>query len=219
MKSRVRRLLDPPSNTRKTFSVSMNSEQMEMVDKLALFFAEKTGQKVSRNQMIEEAVGGFIDDSMEVIREKFDMDIRMIPLAELEHNRYQGITDVTELDTVIVPAKDNDLYREAFFIKRRWRNVRIVEEKLQCMRYLAVYVGAPTSGITHVAQIASYHKDPDNPGRYTIELVDTPQPLPNIVVAGDPAAAAGMRSCRYTAINILRRAHTIQELFEPMTDE
>lgn len=219
MKSRVRRLLEPTEKTRKTFSVSMSSEQMEMVDKLALFFAEKTGQKFSRNQMIEEAVGGFIDDSMEVIREQFDMDIRFIPLAELERSHNLRCTNVTELDTVIVPARDNDDYRENFFLQRKWCNVRILEEKLQCMRYLAVYVGAPTSGITHVAQIANYQKDPENPSRFVIHFSDTPQPLPNIVVAGDPAAAAGMRSCRYTAIDILRRAHTIQELFEPVAED
>lgn len=216
MKGRVRRLLQPAVLRRKTFSVTMDSNQVEMVDKLALFFGEKTGQKISRNQMIEEAVGGFIDDSAEVIQEQFDMDIRTVTIAELERGRRSNATDVAELDTLIVPARDNAAYREDFFVRHVWSNVRVVEEKLQCMRYLAVYVGAPTSAITHYAPIGSYRKDPQNPGRYSILLEGNPQPLPQRVEAGDPGAAAGMRSCRYTAFYLLCRARSLQDLFEPL---
>jgi len=216
MKGRVRRLLQPAVMRRKTFSVSMDSNQVDMVDKLALFFGGKTGQKISRNQMIEEAVGGFIDDSAEVIREQFDMDIRTITIAELERNRRAGATDVAELDTLIVPARDNAVYREDFFVRRVWNNVRVVEEKLQCMRYLAVYVGAPTSAITHYAPIMSYRRDSQNPGRFSILLEGEPLPLPRHVEAGDPGAAAGMRSCRYTAFHLLCQARNLQDLFEPL---
>lgn len=218
MKSRVRRLLQPAGATRKTYSVTMGSDQVEMIDKLALFFGRETGQKISRNQLIEEAVGGFIDDSMEIIRETYDMDIRCIPLAALDRSSSLDVTNVAELDTVILPAKDNAQYREDFFVRRQWGNIRIVEEKLACMRYLAIYVGAPTSGITHYAGIASYQRDPDHSGRYMILLDGAPQALQHTVAAGDPSLAAGMRSCRYTALHVLQCARSLQDLFAPFSE-
>ena len=214
MKSRVIQLLEPAHSFRKTLSVSMDSRQMEMIDKLALFFSEKSGQKLSRNQVIEQALDGFIDVSVEVIQQQFEMDIRMITLAELNRNQNVCTIDVTELDTVIVPAKDNDAYHNAFFRRNEWRNVRIREDKLRQIHYFAVYVGAPTSGITHYAKITDYHHDEDNPGRYVIRF-EEPEPLPQTVEAEDSTTAAGMRSCRYTALFLLQRAHTIRELFSP----
>lgn len=216
MKSRVKKLLQPTSGVRKTYSISVDMDQMEMLDKLAAFFAEKTGHKVSRSQIIEEAIGGFIDDSMEVIRDAYDMDFRMIPVATLERNHDIEITDVVEMDTIIVPAQYGQRYRDAFFQRRRWGNIRAVEEKLECMRYMAVYVGKPTSGITHYAEIAAYGADPEHEGRFVVELEGVPKALPQTVEATDAKSAAGMRSCRCTSLHLLKQSRTLYDLFESM---
>jgi hypothetical protein len=65
-----------------------------------------------------------------------------------------GPLDVSDIDTVVVPAQDEG-FEQVFMGEDRWYKVRIHGRMIPKLKYAAVYRVAPTSAITHVAPISS----------------------------------------------------------------
>jgi hypothetical protein len=65
-----------------------------------------------------------------------------------------GPLDVSDIDTVVVPAQDEG-FEQVFMGEDRWYKVRIHGSMIPKLKYAAVYRVAPTSAITHVAPISS----------------------------------------------------------------
>ncbi|MGH8245822.1 MAG: hypothetical protein ACREUU_05250, partial [Gammaproteobacteria bacterium] len=74
--------------------------------------------------------------------------------AGSESNAKFEPADPSELDTIVVPARD-DGFHETFLGQNRWHAVRIHGAMRPQIRYLAVYRVAPMSAITHVAPVKS----------------------------------------------------------------
>jgi hypothetical protein len=62
--------------------------------------------------------------------------------------------DPSELDTIVVPARD-DGFDEAFLGEDRWWAIRIHSTMISKIKYIAGYRVAPISAITHIAPVAS----------------------------------------------------------------
>ena len=62
--------------------------------------------------------------------------------------------DPSELDTVVVPARE-DGFIETFLGENRWYAIRIHSSMIPKIKYIAAYRVAPVSAITHIAQVAS----------------------------------------------------------------
>lgn len=56
-------------------------------------------------------------------------------------------------DTVVFPAHEEG-FRETFLDENKWYYVRIRKDRIPNLKYIAIYVGAPVSKITHYAKIA-----------------------------------------------------------------
>ena len=211
MKNRVAKILRQPARTRRMMSVTLDSEQMEMVEKLSLFFTCKTNRAFSKRHVVEEAVRAFTEESAEYISEAYDFDIRSVTLTEMQQYQGCGNVMVAAFDTVILPAKDNENCRRALFEEHAWYPVQLSSEKLAHIQYLAIYIGAPCSGITHYARITSYEPAPGMPEKQLLRF-EPPEELPFKLCLGG-MHAAGLRKPRYTTLSLLLEARTIEDLF------
>ena len=64
-----------------------------------------------------------------------------------------GSVDVSDLDTVIVPAHDEG-FKQVFLGEDRWYKVRIHGSMSPKLKHIAAYRTAPVSAITHVDPLA-----------------------------------------------------------------
>lgn len=211
MKSHVAKILRRPVRERRMMSVALDGEQMELVEKLSLFFSRETSRAFSKNQVVEEAVRAFTDESAEYISERYDLDIRSATLTEMREYKRNTSVGIASFDTVVFPAKDNDSARLRLFEECAWYPVQLDRDKLEKIRYVAFYIGAPTSGITHYAHISAREPIPGEPRKYKL-IFEPPEELPHTVELGG-LSAAGMRRPRYTTLALLLEAVTMDELF------
>lgn len=65
--------------------------------------------------------------------------------------------DVGELDTIVVPARE-DGFNEEFLKSKRLFAIRISSAMIDKIKYIAAYQVAPVSGITHVAEVDRIEK-------------------------------------------------------------
>lgn len=210
MKSHVAKILKRPIRSRRMMSVALDGEQMELVEKLSLFFSRETSRPFSKNQVVEEAVRAFTDESAEYIAEQYSMDIRSVTLTEMRDYKRSTSVNIAAFDAVVFPARDNPAAREKIFTERAWYPVSLDKEKLEKIRYAAFYIGAPTSGVTHYAHITAY--EPLDGGAGFKLFFDEPEELPEKIESGDPHSSAPRRP-RYTTLALLLEARTIDELF------
>ena len=69
-------------------------------------------------------------------------------------------SDADELDTIIVPARE-DGFNEEFLKNDRWYAIRISSAMIDKIKYIAAYQVAPISGITYVAEVDRIEKYKD----------------------------------------------------------
>lgn len=69
-------------------------------------------------------------------------------------------TDADELDTIVVPAREEG-FQEEFINNERWYSIRISSTMLEKIKYIAAYQVQPISGITHIAEVERIEKYKD----------------------------------------------------------
>ena len=65
--------------------------------------------------------------------------------------------DVDELDTIVVPARE-DGFEDEFLKNSRWFAIRISGAMIDKIKYIAAYQVAPVSGITYIAEVERIEK-------------------------------------------------------------
>ena len=89
--------------------------------------------------------------------------------VNIEYEEKQEETPQKDVpDTLIVPAREEG-FQETFIGKDCWHAVRIADDKLDIIKYIAAYQTAPESGITHIAKVKEIkpYKDTD---KYLLEF-------------------------------------------------
>lgn len=210
MRSHVARLLTKTPRSRKMLSVALDVEQLQMVEKLALFFSEKTGRVFSKTQIVEEAVKAFVDESAGFILDEYAFDIRDTPLTDLQQYKQIRTIDVGSLDTVVLPVRDETQARHRIFKECSWNPVQLDREKLQHIRCAAFCFGGPTSAITHYARIKSFALLPGDLRKQILHFYP-PEPLGQRLEWRE--GGARLRRPRYTAFALLQSVKCIEELF------
>lgn len=121
-----------------------------------------------------------------------------------------GHVDVSDLDTVVVPAQDEG-FEQVFLGEDRWYKVRIHGSMIPKLKHVAVYRTAPTSAITHVAPISSIEpwQDTDKKVINFAEPAEKIGPI-KLVHKGKVKAPQGLR---YTSYERLTNAKTLDEAF------
>lgn len=116
-------------------------------------------------------------------------------------------TDEEDFDTVIVPAYEEG-FEKVFIGQNCWYEIRIAEENLRKIKYVAVYRTAPTSAITHHAPVDHIEPYGTN-GKYKLVLSEPAKALPHQVGETPPGA---MQGSRYTTLKKLLAAKKFTDL-------
>ena len=119
-------------------------------------------------------------------------------------------TDVGELDTIVVPARD-DGFQETFINENRWYAIRMHSSMIPQIKHIAAYRVAPISAITHVTPINNIVPWKDT-GKYCLEFAEPAYEIKYIKLDGGVKGLAPQAS-RYTSIDKLLQAKTISEVF------
>lgn len=193
--ARLIRAEEPP---RKSLSIPFKSENIQKLDALAKAMTQHSGNTVTRNMLIEDAVESFIEEALTVFSEK-DIDLTL--------------NEADDFDTVIFPAQDTEAYRKTFFEDRQWKYVRIDRRKIPKIQYIALYVGAPQSAICHYAKVAQdgFLLD-EHLKKYTILLDGDPIALSAPIPLGS-ATPLATRSAKYTTLQKLLASREYRDLY------
>lgn len=111
-------------------------------------------------------------------------------------------------DTILVAARQESFNR-VFLEDWCWYPIRISAEKLQSLKWIAVYQTAPISAITHFARIVQI-VDYLETGRYKIAIHE-PQQLSSRIALGDNRSKT-LQGQRYTTLEKLNKAKIVEDL-------
>ena len=113
------------------------------------------------------------------------------------------------LDTIVVPAK-LDGFQEVFLGKNCWYQIRIAGAMLDKVKWIAGYVGQPTSAITHVAPVK--HIEPyGQDGKFRVVFSEPARPIGPIPFADAPKGS--MQGPRYCTHASLMSAKKLKDIF------
>jgi hypothetical protein len=121
-----------------------------------------------------------------------------------------GHVDVSDLDTVVVPAHDEG-FEQVFLGEDRWYKVRIHGSMIPKLKHVAAYRVAPTSAITHVAPISSIEPWQDT-DKKVINFAEPAEKIGPIKLVHKGKVKAP-QSLRYTSHERLINAKTLDEAF------
>ncbi len=119
--------------------------------------------------------------------------------------------DADDLDTIVVPARD-DGFNEEFITNNRWYAIRISSAMLDKIKYIAAYQVAPTSGITHIAEVDRIEKYKDTDKYIIYFKPDTVKKI-NKVGLGNKRGLAP-QSPRYSSLKMITKAFSLDDLWK-----
>lgn len=139
IKSTILDMLQTREEERKPISLSLPESLLDKIDLVGEQVEGITGKKLSRQALIESALIAYLDDFTDILESKFG-----IKLEELSNFQDIGF------DTLLVPARQNG---SQVFLSNQWYTLRIGKDKIDHIKYLALYVGAPISAVKYYAPV------------------------------------------------------------------
>ena len=122
----------------------------------------------------------------------------------------RDITEVQELDTIIVPANEEG-FNEVFLDKNQWYAIRISSSMIDRIKYIAGYQTAPISAITYYAEVAKIEKYKDT-GKYIVYFKAPAKRIgPIKLTKGNKCIAP--QAPRYSTYEKLIKAKTFEDVF------
>ena len=173
-----------------------------------------------------------IDDLAEtleqVLVEKFNFAVEVVSIAKYENDAGQvcyhfepfladvmtndeaKTTDIAELDTIVVPARDEG-FENVFIGEDRWYKIRIHSSMRPQIKFIAVYQVAPTSAITHFAPVESIELWKES-NKYVVNFSEPATPIGPIELVKKGRVKAIQHS-RYTTREKLLNAKTLDDIW------
>ena len=130
--------------------------------------------------------------------------------TELENDINLYKKDISRFDTIVVPA-NKDGFEEVFLGENRWYSVRISNERIPYIKYIAAYQTSPISAITHYAEVEDIVSSPYDVNKKMINVKEEANKLPEPIKLGIDYLA--MQSIRYTKFEKLFKTNNIDDLF------
>jgi len=118
--------------------------------------------------------------------------------------------DPSDLDTVVVPAHE-DGFKRVFLGENRWWAVRIHPSMAKQLKYIAAYLTAPTSAITHYAPIRSIEPW-QNSGKVVVNFAEPAREIGPLKLNKN-GRIAPLYGLRYTNHEKLSSATSLDEVF------
>ena len=118
--------------------------------------------------------------------------------------------DVDELDTIVVPARE-DGFEEEFLKNSRWFAIRISGAMIDKIKYIAAYQVAPVSGITCIAEVDRIEKYNET-NKYILYLkAGTTQKINKIGLGAKKGQAP--QAPRYSSYKAIMTAKSVDDLW------
>ena len=117
---------------------------------------------------------------------------------------------VEELDTIVVPAREEGFNR-VFLEENCWYEIKISSSLLPKIKYVAAYQTSPVSAITYYAEVSNIEKYKDS-NNYILYFKDKAIKLEN-PVKNSAKKSVVLRSPRYTTLNKIKKARSIEDVF------
>lgn len=130
--------------------------------------------------------------------------------TELENDINLYKKDISRFDTIVVPANKNG-FEQVFLGENRWYSVRISNERIPYIKYIAAYQTSPISAITHYAEVEDIVSSPYEDNKKMINFKEEAKELTECVKLGIDSLA--MQSIRYTKFEKLFKTNNIDDLF------
>ena len=118
--------------------------------------------------------------------------------------------DVDELDTIVVPARE-DGFEEEFLKNSRWFAIRISGAMIEKIKYIAAYQVAPVSGITCIAEIDRIEKYNETNKYILYFKAGTTQKINKIGLGAKKGQAP--QSPRYSSYKAIMGAKTVDDIW------
>jgi len=120
-----------------------------------------------------------------------------------------------DIDTIVCPAKQ-DGFEKAFLGQHAWWAIRIAEQNIPKIKFIAIYQSAPISAITHygeVARIEPYTGEDEDAGKYyKLFLKGEPVVLPHPVTLGKNVHLKP-QGPKYAKLDDILKARTLDDVF------
>lgn len=152
------------NSDKKTLSLSLPNTLLQEIDELCETIASISGQHVTRQSIIETGLSAYVNDFKDYIQEEYRLKLQL----EL----YEEAPD--EVNTLIVPAHAEGIET---LLNKEWYWLRIGKDKLDKIKYLAVYFGAPISAITHISKVEKLEKYPSGYKAILSEVTELSNPV------------------------------------------
>jgi hypothetical protein len=118
--------------------------------------------------------------------------------------------DPSDLDTIVVPAREVG-FRRVFLSENRWWAVRIHPTMAKQLKYIAAYLTAPKSAITHYASIHSIEPW-QNTGKVVINFEEPAKEISPLKLIKN-GRIAPLYGLRYTKFEKLQNAKSLDDVF------
>ena len=187
--------VEDTTETRKALSFSLPTELLKDLDELSEITASISGKHVTRQSLIENAVDAYVKDYKAYLQEVYG-----VKPQTLAHE------DLTEVNTLVVPAHVEGLDT---LLNNEWYWLRIGKDKIDKIKYLAIYFGTPTCAVTHIAKVEKLTKHAQG---YKAKLSEVTE-LDNPIILGD-LSPLYVRPNRYVSKERILNAKKYEDLVD-----
>lgn len=142
--------------------------------------------------------------------EPFLADVKVDLDAIKDKARKNRRIDQSELDTVVVPARQGG-FEEVFLKENRWYAIRLNASMHSLIKYIAVYQVAPVSAITYIAPVKSIEPWEES-GKYVVNFTEPAKKIGPISLNGK-GPGKGLMGLRYTTRERLMNAKTLDDIW------
>ena len=131
-------------------------------------------------------------------------------IKESIEEREQKTVDISEFDTIVVPARE-DGFNETFLGENRWYEIRIHASMIPQIKYIAAYQVAPVSAITHWALVKNIEPWEDT-GKFVVNFAEPAKEIGPVPLVPNSRIKA-LQNARYTSFDRLQKAKTLDDVF------
>lgn len=122
-----------------------------------------------------------------------------------------GTVDPLEVDTIVVPARDEG-FQETALGEDRWYKIRMSASMIPKIKHLAVYRVSPISAVTHLAEVQGIAPWEDS-GKYVVNFAGPIKELEKPIGLAPKGKVKAPMAPRYTSYERLVKAKTLDEAF------
>lgn len=206
LSSRLRKELEGnlEEKDKRNISISLPMTKVQDLDQIVSAFTYVNKDKsFSRQALVEIAIDNLIEESKKILKDHGIEDMNELPISEHIQEK--------DFDTVIFPAQ-NEGFNTAFLVEGKWYYVRLGKDKINKIKYVACYVGAPVSAITHYAEVEKIEMvNIEGKQKYVIYFKGAAKKLDSPIPIGK-ASSMSVRANRYVTLEKLKAATTYEDL-------